>query len=686
MNAALRIRRAVISVVPAALVAALASGALASQAIVPRSAPKTDRPQELVAPFFLAGSDYKAEIAIQNLRIDVPVTVRPSLLVGGSEVRLDPVTLSPKQKSHIDINAALASRGLKVSVGAVAVRYDFRVTGAIAATVQSEDENHHITLTALANGREEFMGTRLDAVVWAPRGINDGFVAIANGALEPRRVHVTYMFERQMKAIEHFDIAPRSVYVLNLESVLARSHSAGVGICLAFAGAPGDVQAEGAIIDRQRGFAKRVHFVDSTLHYNNASLRANFMLLGAQPSDSGFPAWIFFRSVGVVRNLSPTQSVEVTPVIKYTRSTPAASVRTIRLNNLILGPLESRIIDFSQAQGSGLIPREVHEAFVELNARARPGEATLAQEPHIVAELTSYDDQTLAYVVGPSFTAHPARGTTTEWRTDGSFDTVISIENIARDDDDVSITLISDSGMEYRRQLHMAPGALTRVSLKQWEAEGIADVNGRQIPDASGVVVIEGAHGTQSGLVFERLIHDDDSAYYVGPGSCDYITGIDGDVLGDEPPLQAVAECYWNTGGITYPSPDRLTTSDSSWVYISGNYVTFGDAGDGASAALDFYVDNVYGCGACSVMSYTAELPITSILTNYQKVQDLPPSFGYYNRCAPGNCLAVQFRCSLMDTATCSPYAQLHVIRVALPGGNALCTAIRGFTVASCQP
>jgi hypothetical protein len=684
MNASARIRLTVVSIMSAALVATLlASTALAAEPIVPRSAPKTDRPQELLAPFFLAGDGYKAEIAIQNLRIDVPVTVRPSLLVDGSEISLEPVTLLPKQKSHININDALVSRGVKASVGAVAVRYDFRVTGAIAVTVQSEDETHHITLTALANGREEFMGTRLDGVVWAPQSVNDGFVAIANQAFEPRRVHVTYMFEREAKTFDHIDIAARSVYILSLKSVLARSHSAGVGICLAFAGAPGDLQAEGAIIEKQKGFTKRVHFIDSTLHYNATSLHANFVLLGTQPTDSGFPSWISFRSVGVVRNLSPTQSVEVSPLIKYTLATPTASIKTVRLNDLVLGPQESRTIDFSQAQDVGLIPREVHEAFVELDARSGPAGHTVAQEPQIVAELTNYDDQTLAYVVGPSFTAHPARGTTTEWRIDGSFDTVISLENVAPADDDVSITLISDSGSEYRRQLHMAPGALTRVSVKQWQADNVAGVNGSRMSGVSGVIVIEGARGTQSGLIVERLIHDDDSAYYVGPGSCDYITGIDGDIWGDQNPFQAVADCYWNTGGVTYPAPDRLTTSDPSWVQISGSNVTFGDASDGASAALDYYVDFVWGCGACSVMSYAAELGVSSVLTNYFWIGGDTTHTATYSRCSTGTCGTVSLFCRFTDTGTCDGYELIHAVGIT-GGGFTVCFGLSGIHLGSC--
>jgi hypothetical protein len=474
-----------------------------AQSRAPSSAPATPQPQEIFAPFFLTTGNFKSTLALQNLRVDVAVTALPSLLVEGQEVGLEPVRLAPKETARMDIGQALAARGLTATTGAVAVRYLFRTTGALAATVEAEDEVHGINLSVVANGREEYMGTRLDAVAWAPSPINDGFVGVANVTSEPRRVHVTYMLPDRVKTFDHIDIAPRSVHMINLNPILGRSHASGIGICLAYAGAPGDVYAEGAIVDNRTGFAKRIHFVDSTLHFNDGSVRSNFLLLGSQPAGTAFPTWVSFRSVAAVRNLSPSQNARITPIIRYQADRTDGTPTVIQLKPLLLGPQQSMIVDFAEAQKEGAIPRAVSQAFVEFKADMASGPHTsAAQEAQIVAELINYDERTLGYVVGPSFTAHPSRAVTTDWRTDGTFDTAINIENAGGTDDDVTIRLIGLSGVTFTKELHMPVGALAHVSVRSLQEESRPGVNGRRpLTDDSGALVIEGAHGTKSARI-----------------------------------------------------------------------------------------------------------------------------------------------------------------------------------------
>ena len=59
----------------------------------------------------------------------------------------------------------------------------------------------------------------------------------------------------------------------------------------------------------------------------------------------------------------------------------------------------------------------------------------------IVGELFNFSG---GYVVGPSFSSYPSRGTTSIWRIDRSFQTTIMVENTAAAEDHVTLKLYSD--------------------------------------------------------------------------------------------------------------------------------------------------------------------------------------------------------------------------------------------------
>ncbi len=396
--------------------------------------------------------------------------------------------------------------------GAVVIRYDFPDTGAISAVVTSTDYRHGLFLNSVAKGREAFMGTALDGVIWAPEKGTEGFVSILNTSSEPRKVLLTFVTNIGHEAPASIELAPHSVHFLRIDGLLDRSQVSGVGIRLAFEGQPGDIMAEASLMNRSTGFTKHIHFIDKTLHFADGKLWTNFLLLGRQPEWEGFPSGISFRSVAVIRNIDDS-TVQVTPTIKYLRD---GSVRKVSLTPVLLEPQKSRTIDFSAAQTTGALPPDFYIGSLELVPNTTRQSA--------IGELFNYSDNG-GYVVGPSFTTHPARGTTSLWRIDGTFQTEIAIENAADTTDTVNLTFYSDSA-SYTKTIEIPAGELVRLSVRDLIQSQPLVANGQRLRDTSGVVAVKGSHGTSSHLVIDQLIFSANQADYVGylPPPCIYLT------------------------------------------------------------------------------------------------------------------------------------------------------------------
>jgi hypothetical protein len=123
-----------------------------------------------------------------------------------------------------------------------------------------------------------------------PRDIDDGFVSIMNTSTEPRAVTVTLFGAARPSRVIRDVIQPRSTKLVRIDDLIADSRATPGGLRISFAGTPGDIVAEDAVVGKSTGFAKRIRFVDRTLMFKEQSLRTNFVLLAQQPASWRFPA------------------------------------------------------------------------------------------------------------------------------------------------------------------------------------------------------------------------------------------------------------------------------------------------------------------------------------------------------------------------------------------------------------
>jgi hypothetical protein len=550
---------------------------------------------------FMTDGDFRSQLLVQNLRLDLPITIAPALIINQSEIALEQVTIPAHSSTTIDINAALKAHGQSDTQGIVVVRYQFYTYGAISAVVEMSDYTHRLYLNSIAQSAEEFWyGTSFDAVIWALDQQTEGFMSVVNTSTEAKNVQVTFSARGAVEDTQTFQVAPYQYRELKIDSLIKDSIESGGSIHVDFSGKPGDIVAEGTLLNKKTGFSKNIRFVDKELRYSNASLRTNLLLLGIQPTVDGYPLSLGFRAVSAVLN-TDSAPVHVTPLIKFLRD---GNVQKINLSPLTLGPNESRIIDFAREQNAGNIPSDFRQGSLEL--------VPDGTNSSVIAELFNFSDKSGGYVIGPSFTAHPSRATTSIWRTDGSFQTTIMIENTATQDDQITATLFSEAG-SYEKAFPIAAGGLLKINIRDLQQSAVPDKNGHFLVGMSGTLSISGAHGHSSALAFDKTIHSADEADYVGHvGSpCDFVAGIFTFLTGSANPFILWLEEDWTDGSAIDYEGWPATSSNSTFVSVdtSGN-VTFHPDSSSHSVNLTSQ-DTTETCDECTTGTLEATEPVT---------------------------------------------------------------------------
>lgn len=554
---------------------------------------------------FLSDEGFKSELLLQNMRLDVPVTANVSLLVGEREVALDPVTILPHAASTVDISSELRRLGFDHANGMALVRYDSTTYAALSAVVTASNETLHLYLNFSGkSGEELWSGNTFDAVVWAPDPDTEGFLALINSYNGPTVTHLTFIVNGHANERREITLAPHEQRFIPLNSLLTRSFGSGAGIHLEFTGDPGSLLPEATLINKRTGFSKHIQFVDQALHFATQTWRTHFLLLGQQPPEDGFPAQMSFHSVAVVRNIDSVP-VQVTPAVKYLRN---GVVQTLGLSPFMLGVNQSQLVDFKKLKESGILPADFVQGSLELTPNT--------DHTSIVSELFNYDEARKGYVVGPSFGAHPMRSTSSVWRTDGTFQTTIIIENTADQDDQVTLQLFSGQDT-YEKLINVPKGALVKINVKDLQKNRIPDKNGKLLAASSGTLHLSGSHGGRSALAFDKLVHSSSDSEYVGllAEPCDYVT--------DFFPFLDANNNSWITEFWTDGSEDTLPREpfswDSSYVTVTSNDIgpllIFNPSPTGGSFSTSLtYEDAVLDCTICSTREQfdpmTASLPI----------------------------------------------------------------------------
>jgi hypothetical protein len=457
-------------------------------------------PQEMFGAYFLNGQGFGSKLIVRNQRIDIPVTINPVLLVDeGREIPLDPITVEANRSVNVDLNQALDDRGEgDVESGGLLLRYNFPERGPLSATVTISHAADKLSLMSSVMGREEYMSSTQEGVFWLPDKQTDVFVALQNTSPQSRRVTPTLFIAGRQVQLNEVTLSSQETSFLNLNDLL--SDAAGdtsAAIRLVNDGNPGDVMAEGGLVNHAKGFSKRISFMDTSLHFYDMTLRANFLFLGQPPPELGFPPQVSFRAVCAVRNTSAVK-VGVHPIVKYLE---AGRTRQARLQDLLLDVNEVATLDLLAAQQSGLIPADFRTGTLELICDGPAGSVN--------AGLTNLDAAG-GYVLGSSFSGNPSRGVGgTFWRIDDDWQSIITLTNAAPVEDRVNVELFYEGG-SYRLPTMKVPGdGIVTINLKGLQRSGTPGVDGNALPlfATSGAFCVKGDRELRSAISAVAIVY-----------------------------------------------------------------------------------------------------------------------------------------------------------------------------------
>jgi hypothetical protein len=464
------------------------------------------------------------------------------------------------------------------------------------------DDKDHVYLNSYAQSSEEYWsGTQYDGVVWAPTENTEGFISVTNASTVSHVVNITFLSKGSSEQPVQVDVPPRQTRRVSINALLAQTRKTGAGIHIEYAQAPseeypGAILVEGQLFNKKTGFAKNIHFMDKALP-PTGTLRSHFLLLGRQPVEDNFPTNVSFRSVAAIHNIDGVP-VKITPAVKFLRSDV---VQMIVLPTRLINIHDTLLIDFNEEQKAGRLPADFSQGSLELTPDS--GRAS------IVGELFNFS-QNGGFVVGPSFNSYPTRATSSIWRTDGSFQTTIMVENTADADDSVTIHLYSEHG-QYTKSFPIASGKLLKINLKDLQQKDISDDSGHLLVDTSGVLSLIASHSTRSKLSYDKIVHSADESDYVGLplSACDFVSSIGMwiDTSGTMP-FAVMKTYYWTQSGPEDSVQTGSTSSNPSWTHItnngSGDFVTLLFPNDGLihQVTMDppFPTENVTFCDACS--------------------------------------------------------------------------------------
>lgn len=535
----------------------------------------------LVIPYTLNNGGFSTEILLHNQRVDISCSGTLSML--GSTENLASVTLSPKETRVIPITTRPDMP--------IVVRYT-GAPGSVSAAALIVHRRDRLSWRVPAVRRDLLFGRRYAAVMWDSDVTADALIAVVNASSQPRTASVYAAADGQQIAAKSITLQAFQSVVVDTESFLPAERRRGVvGLKVEHDGAPGDIIADGVLMSRGTGFAKRISFQDLAHGEHDRRLRAQFVLLGPPPEDFGFLSGATFQSMCAIYNPSAAQ-IAVEPLLRF-------SGRSISLPQLTLDPNSTRLLDLGSLQRNGVIPADVRHAALELPYSQGSG--------RIVAELTDLDISSgYRYNVGSSMPGHLSEALDSAyWRAGDAANTLIAITNAERSADVFELT-VRGAGSPRTIPIRVDAGETALLNVRQLQDSGAW-------PDVrQGSFSARGSHGVRSSFYFEQLlvnatpsqiIDADDEMSDLDGGSDVRVMSVSADGVpppdGDPSPYPTTVTfgidvmVRWSDGsaasdsGTTFGANDSHLTADE----YSQSGTAYVDGSDWSGYIFVFYID-----------------------------------------------------------------------------------------------
>jgi hypothetical protein len=462
---------------------------------------KTPLSEQLLAGgFWRVDHTFAPVLIITNFIQNAELAVTPVLYAAdGTEYQLPPITLGPAGVSLTDIRAALNSAPAEIKdhfsdYGSAAVKYMWHWPGAASAMVQNRDAkrslNFNFELRAPMAMQHGASTTVQEGLWWREDSDVNGFLALVNVARRPINVQVQVLseygaFERERTI--HLEANETS----NLDLLEDTKGSYG-GIRVTHHGAEKDIVLVGGLENPQEGYSAQIPFLTITPETKPSAVAVSSvgLMLGTPDPMMKFPSGTQFGIYLALRNTSE-RPISVIPTLYYM---DGADVRSSVLKTLTLAASQARHWTPEELSRELGLPKFSGMINLVFSYHGSPSDVIMAN---------GSIDQTKNYVFEINMKAVGKSGAKglKAWDVSNGNDTMISLLNLADNDQDLSITLFFNGG-RYKYRVHLKASGSTMFNVSDIIMMQQPDPDGNTIPPdvTNGSAVLSGSLGYQESI------------------------------------------------------------------------------------------------------------------------------------------------------------------------------------------
>ena len=446
-----------------------------------------------------------AELFCKNNSIKKDVEVEALIRdARGTVIDHSSFLLAPGQFQSLDLMALGLPRPMPDL--RVTLRYTGGSGGQISAKVSASNPGRRYSYTVPAiNAPFEFANTRISALAWLPDKKATLTVFLTN--LSDSRIEASLqarsgqLLAAQRKAV----LQPGHSRRLRFSNL----QPGAVGLTLEHDGQPGDLIAAGLALDEDSGFSKPVAFSDPNWSQSQRIVVSQ-VLLGELPESipSSFRDISAFKSFLLLYNTSETPQR-----VNLTLATPQESYD---LPEIALAGNQAVEIPLSGMQSRGLLPEFEQNAFLV-------GEHS-GERGSLIGEVLTVGAGNDLVLGAPMKTQQGFAFNMTEWRTDGAFNTLLSLFNTTEEDSAVDIA-VTHEGERFIHTLHIEPASQVTVDFRSLiENAQLISPNSRTLPrDLSRGTFELDNHRVNDGLIPHfQVINADQATCEPGTGEMAY--------------------------------------------------------------------------------------------------------------------------------------------------------------------
>jgi len=455
--------------------------------------------QRLEGGYWRVDHTFRPMLIVTNFLENAALPVTPALYAAdGTEYQLPPVTLGPAGVSSIDIIEALNAAPDEIKThfseyGSADVKYVWHWPGAVSAMVQNRDAKRSLnfnfelrTTNAMKHAEHAKAKASVKEGLWWKEdpGVK-GFLALTNIARRAHEVQVQVLSEHgDLESERAIQLRPKETRVLDL---LGDSRGTSGGIRVKYEGSEKDIVLAGGLENPSEGYSAQVPFAlpqpDAKL--STVTVSSVGLMIGAPDPMMKFPSSTQFGIYFALRNTTE-RPVLVKPTAYYMEGN---QVKVTNLQALALNSGQARHWSTQEFLKDASLP--VFSGTLNLVFSYEGGPSDLLMASGSIDQTNTYVFESDMKAVGQS----NAKGLKA-WDVSNGNDTMISLLNLAENDQDLRVTFFFGGG-QYSYPVHLKADASTMFNVSEVIMMQQPDPDGNTIPPdvTHGSVVLSGSLG-----------------------------------------------------------------------------------------------------------------------------------------------------------------------------------------------